>query len=89
MAAGATPGQVARLILRDGALLIGVGSAIGLMGFLLAGRLIASIAYGVTVHDLATRIVGSGPLLTAGLAAGLLPAARAGRTDSARVLAPE
>ena len=62
IAVGAEPSRVVRLVLREGALLAGVGVTIGVTGALFATRWIASLLYQVSPTD---------PVVFAGLAIGL------------------
>jgi predicted permease len=79
MALGSSPGQIAALVLRAGAALIGLGAAAGLAGYIVLSRLVASLLFDTAALDPAT--LASAPLLLAlvALAASLLPALRATR----------
>jgi putative ABC transport system permease protein len=81
MALGASRGGVLRLVVTEG-MVVGVsGIAVGLAGALALGRAIASIVFGVPVHDPATFVGVTGVLLLVALTACVLPAARASRVD--------
>ncbi len=86
MAIGAGPGDVRGMVLRDGAILVAAGLAIGVGLALVATRFLARFLYGVGVIDPVT-FVGI-PLLLGGIAllATWLPARRAGRLDPMRAL---
>jgi len=89
LALGATPGAIVRWVLCDGLALVGAGVAFGLAGAAAAGRLIASLLYGVRPLDgpsvgLVLLALGGTALLAAAL-----PALRAARTDPIRALRSE
>ncbi len=81
MALGATPSQVVGLVVREGALLAGLGVFLGLAGALALTRVLASLLYGVQVTDLA--VFAGIPLIlgAVAVAASWLPALRAARID--------
>ncbi|MGH7688220.1 MAG: ADOP family duplicated permease [Gemmatimonadaceae bacterium] len=89
MAIGATPGRITAMVARAGAGLIVLGLAIGLAVFVAAGQLLASVAYGMSVRDTPTLVVGTCGMLVVGLAAALLPALRAARIDPVKALAAD
>jgi putative ABC transport system permease protein len=80
-ALGACPADIFKMVLTQGAKLIGVGLAAGLLGTTLLARLLAGILYGVRPNDAATLAVISLLLATVALAACYLPARRAARVD--------
>ncbi len=86
MAVGARPGDVRRMVLRDGAVLVGAGLAIGVALALVAARFLARFLFGIGVVDPVTFI--AIPLLLGGVAllATWVPARRAGRLDPMRAL---
>jgi predicted permease len=81
MALGAKPAKIARMVLRETLLLVGIGLAIGIPAAMIASRLITSELYGLKPSDPATIFLAS--LVTAAIAAlaGYLPARRASRVD--------
>jgi putative ABC transport system permease protein len=83
---GASPGNVFRLILRQGRMMAGVGAAIGVLVAYLAGRVVSSWLYEVSASD--PIILGGAGALVAiiALLATVIPAWRAARLDPARVL---
>ena len=85
MALGATPGQVAGLVVRRSLLLTGVGVALGSVGAAAATRLIRGFLLTGPGRPLVLAGVAVLMLLIA-LAAGLAPAWRAARTDPAAAL---
>ncbi len=89
LAVGAQPRAVVRLLMREGAALVMVGTAIGLLLGLGAAQVLRTLLYGVGTNDPVTFV--AAPLLLAGVgaAAAFLPARRAGRVDPASVLRSE
>jgi predicted permease len=81
MALGAERRDVLAMVLRDVAVLVALGVALGLPGGYGLGRLIESQLFGLSGRDPLTFAVATATLLTAGLAAGYLPARRATRVD--------
>jgi putative ABC transport system permease protein len=81
LALGAEPASVARMIVRQGALVALAGIAIGLAAALAGSRLIESILYGVSSRDLGVFATTPLMLLTVALVACWLPARRAARLD--------
>jgi predicted permease len=81
LAMGAPQGSVVGLLLRQGLRLLGVGTAIGLTGALIATRYIEAQLFGVTATDPATFVGGCVVISIAGLAASVIPALRAMRVD--------
>jgi predicted permease len=89
LALGATRGGVARLVIREGVSVAVVGLAAGLLGALAAGRLLASLLYGVEASDPVTFASAALFLLAVALLASALPALRAARLDPVEVLRSE
>ncbi len=81
MALGSSRAAVLRLVMWQGALLVGVGLAVGLASALVSGRLLSSVLYGVSGADPLTLSTVSLVLGVAALLACLLPAQRAARID--------
>lgn len=81
MALGATQANIARDILGQGLLLVGLGLTVGVVGALAGARFIQSILYGVRSTDVATFFVVSIVLAVIALIATYLPARRASRVD--------
>ncbi len=81
MAIGADPASVARLVLRQGMVLTGIGAAIGLILCLLVSQLLTSLLVGVSPRDVSVYI--AVPLLLAAISllACYVPARRAARID--------
>ena len=89
LALGASRGNVARMILRQGLLEAGAGIAVGWCAAWPLTRLLASLLYGVTVTDPATFAAVPTLLLAVELAACYLPARRAMRVDPVAALRME
>jgi predicted permease len=81
MAIGATGAQVVRMIMRQGLTLVLIGTAIGLVGAVLASRLLSGILYGDSA--LSPVAFGLVPVLLIGVAAvaTFVPARRAAAVD--------
>jgi len=86
MALGATPGDIAALVLKMGSLLACAGIAIGMGGYLALNRLVATLLFGTPSLDPAMLLVA--PVLLAGvaLAACLVPVFRATRIEPVAAL---
>ena len=81
MALGASPGDVSRLVLREGMLLAGLGLVLGLAGAVAATRLLTSMLFEVKPGDPATYAAVAALLGIVALAASYIPARRAARVD--------
>lgn len=81
MALGADARRIFRLVLSDGAIMIGAGTAIGLMGATLLRRTIETQLYGTKALEPAVLVLVSGLLAVVALLATAIPARRAARTD--------
>jgi predicted permease len=89
MALGAKRGQVMGLVLRETALLLLAGLALGLPLALLAGRWAQPLLPGVAAGDPLTLIAAAVVMAATPLAAALLPAWRAAHADPLRALRAE
>jgi macrolide transport system ATP-binding/permease protein len=89
LAIGARPRQILLMILRQGATLAIVGSALGLLAALGVTRFTASLLYEVSPADPLTFIVVPSFLMAVALLACLLPARAAARVDPLDVLRSE
>jgi predicted permease len=81
MALGAEPRDVARLFVRHGAVLAGLGIVLGVAGAAALSRLMSSLLFGVSPTDPLTYAAVSVGLASLALLAGYLPARRASRID--------
>jgi putative ABC transport system permease protein len=81
MALGAQPGDVLRLIVKEGAVLAAAGTLIGLVSALALNRFVASLLFGVSPRDPATFIAVASLLAVVTIAACYLPARRATKVD--------
>jgi len=81
MALGAKPGDVMRSVLRGGAQLAGIGTAIGLAGALALTRYMKTLLYEVSATDPMALLAAAALLGFVALAAVWLPARRATRVD--------
>ncbi len=86
---GARPDQILGLVLRQVVLLAGLGLLVGVPAALAAGPLVESLVYGVAPADPLTGGLAGLSLLLVAVAAGLLPALRAARTDVSATLRAE
>jgi ABC-type antimicrobial peptide transport system permease subunit len=89
VALGATPRAVRRLILGEAVGVVGVGAVIGIVGAIVAGRLLASQLFGVSPVDPASLVAASVSLLVIGVCAAYFPARRALRIDPVEALRTE
>jgi FtsX-like permease family len=89
MALGALSSNVARMILREVAILVAIGIVIALPAAGAASRYVASQLYDVTPTDPATIAIAIAGLVTVAAAAGLIPALRAARVNPITALRHE
>ena len=87
MAIGASPSQIVRLVVREGARLAVIGITLGLAGAAVAGWAMQGLLYDVNGHDPLTFIVAPLVLSAAALLACYLPARRAARISPISALA--
>ncbi|HET7422730.1 MAG TPA: ABC transporter permease [Gemmatimonadales bacterium] len=81
MSLGAAPGQVQRMILGEGGVLLGIGLVMGLLGALLSARAIQGLLFGVAPYDPATFGAVAVIMAVIGIGACWIPALRASRVD--------
>jgi predicted permease len=89
VALGASPAQIRRLVLGDGARVAALGVGIGMAASVALARVVASLEYGVTSFDPVTYGVVMGLLATTTMVASWRPARRAMRVDPAELLRNE
>lgn len=81
LALGATRGAVLRSVLRQSAIVVAIGSAVGVPASLLLSRPLAGLLYGVTASDPVVLAGAVGCLFLTALMAAAVPAWRAARVD--------
>ena len=89
IALGAGRGAVLTMILREAAVLITAGIATGLVISLAAGKLAATLLYGITPHEPLTLATATAVLVVAGLLASYWPARAAARIEPTVALRAE
>ena len=89
MALGAGRGGVMRMILREGALLSGIGSLLGLVGAYVVGQAMSTTLYGVGAFDLMGFSAVAIVLFIAALAACYFPARRGASIEPMQALRSE
>jgi len=89
VALGARPGDVSRLVVRDGLRLAGGGIAVGALAAAGAGAAIARLLFDTGPFDPVTYVVGAAVLAGASLLACWIPARRAARLDPLTALRAE
>jgi ABC-type antimicrobial peptide transport system permease subunit len=95
MALGARKAQVLRLVLREGATLVAVGTVLGFLGTMLIVKALSALtsifadSFNVTTND--PRLIAGAPLLLAALAllACYIPARRSAKIDPVKALRQE
>lgn len=85
-ALGATRAEIARLVLRQGLVVVGVGLGAGLIASAWLTGLLSAQLYGVTRHDLVTFVAVPAVLIGIALLACAVPVRRAATLDPLRVL---
>ncbi|MHB1311573.1 MAG: ABC transporter permease [Gemmatimonadaceae bacterium] len=86
MSLGADPGQVQRMILAEGGLLVGLGLLAGVGGSLLLARSMRALLFGVGPYDPVTLAAVGALMASIGMAACWWPAARASRIPPSEAL---
>jgi ABC-type antimicrobial peptide transport system permease subunit len=89
MAFGASPAQVVRTMLKDSAVPILIGVALGIAGAIASTRLIQSFLFETDPTDGVTLASVTLALVTSGCLAALVPAMRASRVDPSTCLRVE
>ena len=89
MALGATATRVRNLVMRQAFIVAGTGTLVGLVGAIVATRLLTSMLFGVTPSDPVTLGVVSALLLAIAAGAAYIPARRATAIDPAAALRAE
>ena len=86
MALGATPANIAALVLRTGSLLVAAGIAIGMAGYAALSRLVATLLFSTPSMDPSMLVIAPLLLALVALAASLAPAMRATRIEPVTAL---
>jgi len=81
MALGARPESVLRMVLGEASWITAMGVIAGLGGSLALGRVVGTLLYGVTAHDVTTLAVSALALIAVALGASWIPARRAARVN--------
>ena len=81
MSLGAAPGQVQRMVLGEGGVLLVIGLVFGVAGALVLSRLMRGLLFSVAPHDPVTLVAVAAVMTAIGLGACWLPALRASRID--------
>lgn len=89
IAVGATPRAIVRLVLTHASRLVVAGLVIGLVASALATRVLRSLLFETSATDLATYVAVPIVLLFVAIAASIIPALRATRTDPMVVIRSE
>jgi predicted permease len=89
IALGAQPGDIAGLVLRQGARLVLLGIAAGLVGYLALSSIVGKLLYGIAPTDPATLALAPVVLALAALLACLLPVRKATRVNPLEALRTE
>jgi len=83
MSLGADRGQVQRMILKEGGVLLAIGFVLGVAVALFAARVIQGLLFGVAPHDPTTFVGVAVMMAVIGIGACWIPARRAARIDPA------
>jgi len=89
IALGAVPREILSLVLSQGVRLAVIGIAVGLLGALAASRLLTRLLFQTAPTDTATFVTTAAALALVAVAASLVPAVRAVRTDPVDALRAE
>jgi len=89
LALGATPGDIASLVLRQGAWLVLLGIGTGLVGYLALSRIVGRLLYGVAATDPLTLSLAPVALALVAIAACWLPVRKATRVNPLEALRAE
>jgi ABC-type antimicrobial peptide transport system permease subunit len=86
MALGAVRRDVNLMVVRQGLRLAGIGVALGIVGALLATRLMTTLLFGVSSHDPLTFVATAVLLLLVAVVASFIPAWRASSLNPVQAL---
>ena len=86
MALGARRRDVISMVLREALTLAGIGTAVGILLSMLAGRALSQLLFGVSATDAVTLVTVSILVGATAVAASYLPAHRAAKVDAATIM---
>ena len=86
MALGARPAQAMRTVLASGMALVGVGAVAGLIASQFTARLLQSLLFGVSTHDVAAYAAVVAGVAAVGFLANYIPARRPSPVDPTHAL---
>jgi predicted permease len=89
LAVGSAPSHLLRGVLREGAMIAGIGIVVGTLGGLALARFAGSVIQDVRLPGTLTLAAAAALLVLAAILASLVPAARAARVDVVHALRPE
>ncbi len=89
MALGASPKMILSLMLRDSAVIVGLGTLVGILAAAFSTHFIRALLFGLAPNDPTTFIAAGVVLLATSLAAAFIPAYKAAETDPIRALRHE
>jgi ABC-type antimicrobial peptide transport system permease subunit len=89
VALGATPGEIAVMVMKEGARLAAVGTIVGGIGALVLARALATLLFGVRPADPIAFAIAAGSVLIMTLVATYVPSRRATRVDPVAALRAE
>ncbi len=89
LALGAQPGQILKMIFRQGFLIVGAGALAGVLAAAAMARLVGNLLFGVAPGDPLTYVAASALLAVVALLACYIPARRAMRVDPIQTLRHE
>ncbi|HTE43595.1 MAG TPA: ABC transporter permease [Gemmatimonadaceae bacterium] len=89
IALGAQRGQVVRLVVHDGLVLVAIGTGVGVVASILGSRVVAGLLYDIAPTDVMTYVVAVVALSIVAVAAAWIPARRAARIDPLIAMRPE
>jgi len=81
IALGARTADVLSLVVGEGARTVAIGVLVGVLVSLAAGRLVATLLYGITAHDPAVLAGAAVVLMLVGMTASMVPSVRAAKVD--------
>jgi len=89
VALGAQSGEILRLVMREGILLLSAGIALGIAGAAVTGRFLESQLFGVSAVDVPTYAIALAVIAAAGLLASWLPARKASVSNPLEIIRTE